>query len=183
MIEEVGPGVTSFAIGDRVMAWAFETYAELCAVKIEVLAKVPPELDLADASALPLVRTTGSQLISVSSGLRKGQTVLVSGAVGGVARSAVCTAKEMGATVIAAVRKSQLQEAETLGADEVVALDDEHAFDLLRQVDVVASTVRGDTAGKLMRKVSDGGAFVSVTSAPENAKDFPSVRVLSFVSK
>jgi len=47
--------------------------------------------------------TTGSQLISVASGLAAGQTVLVSGALGGVGRSAVFTAKDHGAKVIGAV--------------------------------------------------------------------------------
>ncbi len=57
--------VTEFKVGDRVMAWAFATYAELCAVKTNILVKVPDEVDLEAAAALPLVTTTGSQLISV----------------------------------------------------------------------------------------------------------------------
>ena len=52
-------GVTGFKIGDRVMAWAFHTFAELCAVKAELLARVPDGIDLAEAAALPLAGTTG----------------------------------------------------------------------------------------------------------------------------
>jgi NADPH:quinone reductase-like Zn-dependent oxidoreductase len=182
-IVSVGPQVQGFALGDKVLAWGYHTYAELCAVKAELLAKVPSGLDLVEAAALPLVTTTGAELISVASGLKAGQTVLVSGASGGVGRSAVFTAKELGARVIAGVRKSQLDAAKSLGADQVVAIDDDHALNGAAPVDVVANTVRGPMAGRLIGKVKPGGVFASVTGAPDNAKDFPAVRVVDFVSK
>ena len=53
-----------FSIGDKVLAWAYHTYAELCVVKAGLLAKVPDGLDLIEAAALPLVTTTGDQLVS-----------------------------------------------------------------------------------------------------------------------
>jgi NADPH:quinone reductase-like Zn-dependent oxidoreductase len=79
----LGPGATGFSVGDRVLAWADHTYAELCAVKAELLAKVPEGLDPVAAAALPLVTTTGNQLISVAAEAKARQTVLVSGAFGG----------------------------------------------------------------------------------------------------
>jgi NADPH:quinone reductase-like Zn-dependent oxidoreductase len=68
---------------------------------------------------LPLVTTTGNELISVASEIKRGQTVLVAGAFGGVGRSAVFTAKELGAKVIAGVLKKQFAAARTLGANQV----------------------------------------------------------------
>jgi NADPH:quinone reductase-like Zn-dependent oxidoreductase len=53
---------------------------------------------LIEAAALPLVTTTGNELISAT-GIKAGLTVLVAGAAGNVGRSAVFTAKERGATV------------------------------------------------------------------------------------
>jgi len=182
-IVSVGPQVQGFALGDKVLAWGYHSYAELCAVKAELLAKVPNGLDLVEAAALPLVTTTGAELISVASGLKAGQIVLVSGASGGVGRSAVFTARERGARVIAGVRKSQLEAAKSLDADEVVAIDDDHALNRVAPVDAVANTVRGPTAGRLIGKVKPGGVFASVTGAPDNAKDFPAVRTVAFVSK
>jgi len=182
-IVSVGPQVQGFALGDRVLAWGYHTYAELCAVKAELLAKVPSGLDLVEAAALPLVTATGAELISVASGVKARQTALVSGALGGVGRSAVFTAKELGVVVIAGVRKSQLEAAKSLGADQVVAIDDDHALNGAAPVDVVANTVRGPTAGRLISRVRPGGVFASVTGAPDNAKDFPAVRVAAFVSK
>ena len=55
-VVRVGPGVDGVSAGDRVLAWASNTYAELCAVKAGLLAKVPDGLDLVEASALPLAR-------------------------------------------------------------------------------------------------------------------------------
>jgi NADPH:quinone reductase-like Zn-dependent oxidoreductase len=182
-IVEVGEGVSNFNAGDRVFAWTYRTYAELCTVSTDVLAKVPDKLDLLDAATLPLVGTTGSELISVVSGLKPQQTVLVSGAAGGVGRSAVYTAKDRGAYVIAGVLKKQIDTGGDTGADEVVALDDEQAFHAIPRVDIVANAVRGKTAEQLLEKVKPGGIFASVTGAPANADDYPSVRVSSFVSK
>ena len=98
-------------------------------VKANDLAKVPEGMELTTAGALPLVTLTGEQLISLGTKIQAGQTVLVAGALGGVGRTAVFTAKKAGATVIAGVRKKQVEEAERgLGADEVLALDDEEAI-------------------------------------------------------
>jgi NADPH:quinone reductase-like Zn-dependent oxidoreductase len=180
---KLGSGVKDFAVGDKVFAWAFHTYAELCVVKTAILAKIPDGVDTVDAAALPLVTITGSQLISIASGIENGQTILVSGGVGSIARAAVCTAKDKGATVIAGVRKEQLEEARTLGVDQVVALDDETALKSLPLVDVVANTVRGKTAEQLLAKVKQDGTFASVTGIPDNSKDYPSIRLVPFVSK
>jgi NADPH:quinone reductase-like Zn-dependent oxidoreductase len=180
---EIGPGVEGFSVGDRVFAMADQTYAELCVVKAANLAKVPEGLELVEAAALPLVTTTGSQLISVGAGIKAGQTVLVAGAGGGVGRSAVFAAKDRGAIVIAAVLKKQLQAAESLGADQVAATDDDDAMANLPPLDAVADAVGGKTAGHLLAKVKHGGVFASVLGAPGNAKDYPSVRVVPVFSK
>jgi D-arabinose 1-dehydrogenase-like Zn-dependent alcohol dehydrogenase len=90
-VVQVGPAVIGFSIGDKVLAWAYHTYAELCVVKAGLLAKVPDGLDLVEAAALPLVTTTGNQLVPVAAEIKPGQTVLVAGAFGGVGRSAAFT--------------------------------------------------------------------------------------------
>jgi NADPH:quinone reductase-like Zn-dependent oxidoreductase len=182
-VVKLGPEVREFSVGDRVFAWAFHTYAELCAVKTDILAKIPDGIDLAEAAALPLVTITGSHLISMASGVKAGQTVLVSGAAGGVGRAAVRTAKDKDAVVIAGVLKKQLDQAESLGADRVIALDDRASFNALAPVDVVANTVRGATAEQLLSKVKAGGMFASVTGVPESARGLPTVRTVAFVSK
>src|SRR5579872_259213 len=118
-VVKIGAGVEGFSAGDQVFAMVDNTYAELCAAKATVLAKVPKGLDLVRAAALPLATVTGNQLSSAA-GIKAGQTVMVVGAVGSVGRSAVFTAKVSGAVVIAGVLQRQIGEASTVGADQVV---------------------------------------------------------------
>jgi NADPH:quinone reductase-like Zn-dependent oxidoreductase len=180
-VVEVGPGVEEFGAGNRVFAMADNTYAELCVVKADALADVPEGLDLILAAALPLVTVTGNQLLSAT-GVKAGQTVMVVGAVGNVGRSAVFTAKDRGAIVIAGVLKRQVEEAKTLGADQVVATDDDTAIANLPPLNAVADTVGGRTAEKLIAKVKPGGVFATVLEAPQSAAYYPSVKVVPVFS-
>ena len=178
---KIGSGVEDFSVGDQVFAMADNTYAELCVVKAAVLAKVPKGLDLIQAAALPLVTVTGNQLMSAAE-IKAGQTVLVVGAVGNVGRSAVFTAKQRGATVIAGVLTKQMDDAKTIGADKVVATDDDTAIANLSSLDAIADTVGGRTAEKLIAKVKPGGVYASVVDAPQNAAKYPSVKVVHVFS-
>jgi NADPH:quinone reductase-like Zn-dependent oxidoreductase len=108
---------------------------------------------------------------------------MVVGGVGNVGRSAVFSAKERGAVVIAGVLKRQMDEAKTTGADQVVATDDDTAIANLSPLNAVADTVGGRTAEKLIAKVKPGGVFASVLRAPQNAAEYPSVKVVFVFSK
>jgi len=181
-VAKLGPGAEGFSIGDKVFAMADNTYAELCVVKAELLAKVPPGLDLIQAAALPLVTVTGNQLLAAIE-IKAGQTVLVLGAAGNVGRSAVFTAKQRGATVIAGVLKRQMDEAKTVGADQLVATDDDTAIANLPPLDAVADAVGGSTAERLIAKVKPGGVFAAANGVPQNAANYPSVKVVHVFSK
>ncbi len=176
-VVRLGPGVKDFAVGDQVFAMADNAYAELCAVKEDVLAKVPKGLDLVEAAALPLVTVTGNQLLAATD-VTAGQTVLVVGAVGNVGRSAVFTAKSRGATVIAGVLQRQIEGARSVGADQFVATDDDAALASLAPLDAVADTVGGKTAEKLIVKVKPGGVYSSVVGTPQNAAEHASVKAV-----
>jgi len=181
-VVKIGPSVDGFSVGDQVFAMADNTYAELCVVKAAALAKVPKGLDLIQAAALPLVTVTGNQLLSATE-IKAGQTALVVGAVGNVGRSAVFTAKQHGASVIAGVLKRQVGEAGTVGADQVVATDDDSAIANLPALDAVADTVGGKLAEKLIAKVKRGGVYASVVEVPQTAAKYPSVKVVHVFSK
>jgi NADPH:quinone reductase-like Zn-dependent oxidoreductase len=177
IVREVGKGVSGFKPGDKVMALGNKAYAELAVVAAKDLAFVPENLDLVKAAALPLVTLTGEQLMTRGAKIQAGQTVLVTGALGSVGRSAVWTAKKAGAKVIAGVRKSQVKEATSLGTDQVLAIDDEGALAKLGFIDAVADTVDGETAQKLLGKVKQGGIFASVLGPPANARMHPTVKI------
>jgi NADPH:quinone reductase-like Zn-dependent oxidoreductase len=176
-VESVGPGVTMFAPGDKVFAAASQTYAARCVVKAAHLVKIPEGADLVEMAALPTVTTTGGQLASLALGGKTGATVLVTGAVGNVGRSAVYTAKSRGASVVAGVLKRQVAKTQAIGADSIVALDDAEAVEALEPLDAVADTVGGPTADEVIKKIKSGSIFASVLGPPSTAASYPNVQV------
>jgi len=122
-VAETGRNVQGFPKGMRVMALANGTYVEYTVAKADVLAPIPDALNFEQAGALPLVTTTGVQLIERAVKPKAGQTVLVTGALGGVGRTAVHVARKHGARVLAGVRAKEKEEASKLKADGVVAID------------------------------------------------------------
>ena len=178
IVRELGEGVTGFEVAQKVMALGHATYAELTVVKADELTLVPEGLDPVPAAALPLVTLTGEQLITRGTQIKQGETVLISGAMGSVGRSAVFAAKKAGAKVIAGVKKSQLKEAQDLGADMVIALDDKDALAKVGFMDAVADTVGHDTADMLLAKVKPGGVFASVLGPPAGATLHPTIKIV-----
>jgi NADPH:quinone reductase-like Zn-dependent oxidoreductase len=168
----VGAGVTEFAIGNRVLGRLHGgTYAELVVGPVDAWALVPAKLDLVDAGALPLVVLTGAQLAEDAVDARAGETILVTGALGGVGRTALFAAKGRGAKVYAGVRGAQRAEAAKLGADGVVAIDDDGEIAKLPALDGIADTVSGATIQKLLAKLKPGGKIGSVLGETAGAKE------------
>jgi NADPH:quinone reductase-like Zn-dependent oxidoreductase len=169
-VVKVGESVYILKPGQMVMGLVFEGYAEFVAVKAEILAKIPDGLDVQRAAALPLVLLTGTQLMENAVGPKSGDTVLVTGALGGVGRTAVFVAKQRGARVIAGVRANQKNDAQSLGADSVVAIDDESEIASLPALDAIADTVNGETIARLLPKLKEGGVLGSVLGKPKAAE-------------
>ena len=61
IVEVVGLGVRNFAAGGHVFANAVQTYASLCVVKAEGVARIPDRIDVIEAAAVPAVAMTGAQ--------------------------------------------------------------------------------------------------------------------------
>jgi NADPH:quinone reductase-like Zn-dependent oxidoreductase len=167
VVRAVGANVKHFKTGDRVLALSNKTYAELVAVPASDLTHLPDGLDLIDAAAIPLITLTGEQLVRLATKVQKGQTVVVTGALGSVGRAAVHAAKKIGAQVIAGVRKKSLKDAEALGVAGVLAIDDDDAIASLGPVDAIADTVGGQVAAKLFTKIKPGGSFGYASVVPE----------------
>jgi len=179
-VEVVGADVAGYQPGDRVLGLVqIGGYAEMVTGKAEGFALMPEGMSFETAAALPLVMLTGEQLISEAAKAQAGQTVLVTGALGSVGRSAVHTALKAGCRVLAGVRANQKADALALGVADVVALDDDADLKRLAPYDVVADTVGQDAGKKLVALVSPGGVFASVLGDPPNAKDRSDVRFAS----
>lgn len=179
-----GADVRQFKVGDKVLALANATYAQLVAVKDSVLTHLPDGIDLQDAAAIPLIALTGDQLVRHATGLRAGQRVLITGALGSVGRAAVHTAQKIGALVFAGVRKAQLDAARALGVVGVIAIDDDDEIAKFDRVDAISDTVGGTTAAKLIKKVVPGGSFGFASALPEGvAADNPAIKIARVFAK
>ena len=128
---------------------------------------IPESLSFEQAAALPLVLLTGAQLIERAAKVQTGQTILIIGALGSVGRVAVHVARTHGAHVIAGVRAAQKEEASTLGAARIVALDDPKETIHLRELDAVADTVGGLVQEHTLKMLKYGGVYASVVGPPK----------------
>ena len=128
-VEKVAEG-SRFKVGDEVIVLRSEigitrqgTLSEFVAAPESVVAHLPKGWSLQEGAAAPLVYLTAWKALVIQGGLRKGQSVLVTGASGGVGIASIQLAKALGAKVVALSRseakRSRLME---LGADAV--LDD-----------------------------------------------------------
>ena len=179
VVRAVGANVKHFMAGDRVLALTNRTYAELVAVDDSDVTHLPDGMDLSDSAAIPLSSLTGDQLVRLATNVKKGQVVLITGALGSVGRAAVHTAKKIGAQVIAGVRGKQLDDARSLGVSDVLAIDDDKAIETFRLVDAIADTVGGDVAAKLITKVRQGGSFGYASVLPGiAAAQNPTVKIM-----
>ena len=166
----LGEGVDGLKVGERVFGLVNRSYAEYVVCKPVDLARTPENLDGIDAAALPLVLLTGSQVIEVGVRPRPGEIILITGAIGGVGRTAVHVAKQHGAHVIAGVRSSQRVEAEGLGADRVIALDDLKEIADLPELDAVADMVGHETIDRILPRIKKNGVLATVLGAPPSAE-------------
>jgi NADPH:quinone reductase-like Zn-dependent oxidoreductase len=150
----------------------------LVAVKAVDITHVPAGLDILEAAAIPLVALTGDQLVREACALQPGQSVLVTGALGSVGRCAVHSALTLGATVIAGVRTSQVEEAKTLGTHGVLAMDDEAAIKTMGTVDAIADTTGERSTMPLLTHVREGGICGTVVTPPPDVSLHPGVRLV-----
>lgn len=169
-VEALGEGVTDYAVGDRVFGVVTKPYlgdgsfAEYVTVPVAVgLAKLPDAVSFTDGAALGLAGTAALSAIDAA-GLQPGQTVLITGATGGVGNQAVQLAVNAGATVLATAHTEEERHLVTaLGAAHVV----DYQQDLAAQVRETAPdgvdavlNFAGDPAAQLAL-VREGGRLVS----------------------
>jgi NADPH:quinone reductase-like Zn-dependent oxidoreductase len=176
VVEQVGEGVTSIAVGDEVLgevpgmaapvhdgAWA-----ERIVVGEQVLAKKPAGVDTDQAGAAPLVSLTALATIDALE-LSAGQTVLVVGATGGVGSIVVQLAKAAGATVVAPGLPEDEQFLHDLGVDEVLPREGDLVAAVRERypngVDALVDAVTPYQPTPYDGVLTDGGRVASPTNA------------------
>ena len=122
VIEAIGPDVSGYQIGDRVMALGrMSGFATHMIVPVSGLVSMPNTMPFEEAACFIFTYGTSHYALRDRAKLCAGETLLVLGAAGGVGAAAIELGKAMGAKVIAAVSSEQKAEfCRKIGADDTV---------------------------------------------------------------
>jgi acyl transferase domain-containing protein len=169
IVRSLGPGVTGFAVGDRVMGFAPSSLASQVVTIAEAVAPIPPGIDFAAAATIPVAFVTATYALGHLARLAEGETVLIHAAAGGVGLAAIQFAKRRGATVIATagseVKRAFLRLA---GADHVLDSRDLGFADGVRAltggrgVDVVLNSLSAEAMERSIEVLKPFGRFLEL---------------------
>jgi len=178
LVRAVGPEVTGFAAGDRVIGFTRTgAFAEQALAPAEALMPMPAEMDFETAAGITLTYGTAHHAVADRGQLQPGETMLVLGAAGGGGAAAVENRKALGARVIAAASSAEkLAVCRAHGADELINYD---AADLRAAIraatggrgpDVIYDPVGGPYSEPALRSIAWRGRHLVVGFA---AGDIP----------
>jgi NADPH:quinone reductase-like Zn-dependent oxidoreductase len=166
-----GAAVTEFGAGDEVIGYCREdflsrgTFAEYVAAPVRALARKPRTLSFEDAAGLPLTGLTALQVLTRSLQVKRGETVLVHAAAGGVGSIAVQLARHLGARVLGTASAHHHAYVRGLGGEPVAYGEGlaERVRGLAPEgVDAVFDTVGGDTLKVSANLLAPEGRLTSI---------------------
>lgn len=161
VVAAVGRDVTSLRPGDEVFGWSTAgTLAEYACVPADHLVSVPANVSVVDAAAVPTSALTALQALRKIANVQPGQTVLVTGASGGVGSFAVQIAKAFGAEVTGVCSTRNVELVRSLGADRVV---DYTKTDFTRaelRYDVILDNVEAQPLAAVRRALTATGTLI-----------------------
>lgn len=180
IVSSVGPGVSDFRPGDRVLGNIQGAAREALVVKAGDLTKLPAGLEFERAAGLTVIYGTSLHALKDRARLKPGETLAVLGASGGVGLAAVEVGKLMGARVIACASSAEkLAFAREHGADEGINYASEDLKEGLRRLtggrgaDVIYDPVGGPYAEQALRSIAWEGRFLVVGFAAGEIPKLP----------
>ncbi|PDS63032.1 alcohol dehydrogenase [Rhizobium anhuiense] len=168
-IIEVGRDVEKFRAGQRVATFAFSgSHADLRVAPAATTFAVPDGVDIGVAAAIPCGPGTAALALSLGR-LQPGETVLITGAAGGVGSAAIQIAAAKGARVVGAARSlAHLQTLKDLGLSDLVTIGDSPVEGQVRSItggrgaDLLIDTIGGHVLLDGLSSLTDGGRAVMV---------------------
>ena len=181
VIKQVGSGVDSLSVGDRVMALTgLGAFAEEVVVDATRVLRIPDRMDFASAAAFPVAYGTSHGALAWRARLQPGEWLLVTGASGGVGLTAVEIGKVMGARVIAAASSAEkLAIAQQHGAEHLIDYSREDLRERVKAItggrgaDVIYDPVGGDVFDAALRSVAWGGRVIIIGFASGRVPQIP----------
>ena len=180
-ILECGPGVRGLATGQRVLALTGHgAMAEQVCVDASRVLPIPDDMSYETAAGFLLAYGTACHALKQRAALAAGETLLVTGAAGGVGLCAVELGRVMGATVIAAASSAdKLEIARQHGATHVVNYAEESLRDRTRELtegrgaDVIFDPVGGELFDQCLRSIAWNGRILVIGFAAGSIQAIP----------
>ncbi len=171
VVEQVGPGVTTFQVGQEVFGRSARgSYAEYGIAAADSLALKPKALSFDEAATIPVGATTAWQGLFDHGNLQAGQRVLILGGAGGVGLFAVQFAHWKGAHVISTASTNNVEFVRSLGAETVIDYTKTRVEDEVHDVDLVLDTVGGEVLNSAWPTLKRGGTLITIAGQPDEAK-------------
>lgn len=169
-IVALGPGVSGWKVGDRVMARAHGCYAPFTVVTQRALMRIPASLNWIEAAAIPNVFITAHDAVVTNAKLAAGESIMVTAGSSGVGTAAIQIARCLQAQpVLATTRSAAKNEAlRALGAHQVINTTEPGWTDTVlkatgrRGVDVIIDHVGGSMLPDNIKVLAIKGRLVSV---------------------
>ena len=168
-VTDVGANVTHLAVGDRVVGSKIGVLAEYSALPAALVFPAPDSLSDEEAAALYIGHQTGYFGLHRRANVRKGETLLVHAAAGGVGTAAVQLGKAAGATVIGVVGSAaKIEIAKRAGADHVIDRSTDDFVTVVndltkgRGADVIYDPVGGDVFERSTKCIAFEGRIIVV---------------------
>jgi NADPH:quinone reductase-like Zn-dependent oxidoreductase len=159
VVEEVGAGVTEFRPGDEVFGVGEGSFAEYARASQSKLVHKPSSLSFEEAAVVPVSATTALVGLRAAK-LEAGQTVLITGAGGGVGCYAVQLARAMGAAVTGVCSTSKLDFVRSLGAQHVIDYTRQDFTAGDHEYDAIIDLAGSRTVSILRRALAPTGTLV-----------------------
>jgi NADPH:quinone reductase-like Zn-dependent oxidoreductase len=165
-VEAVGKNVTQFRPGDEVFGSRSGSLAEYVrGTSQSFLVPKPARLTFEQAAAVPMAGTTALQGLRDKGQIKPGQKVLINGASGGVGTFAVQIAKAFGAHVTAVCSTRNVEQARSLGADEVIDYTKEDFTRSGKRYDLILDVAASGPLSSRRRVLERSGILVGVGAA------------------
>lgn len=161
-VVDVGAKVTRFSPGDQVYGVAPGSFAEYAVTGETRLAHKPANLPFAEASVIPISAGTALQALTDAGRVQPGQSVLITGASGGVGSYAVQLAATLGAEVTGVCSGAKLDHVAALGAHHVIDYSREDWADGTRRYDLILDIAGNPPVSRLRRALTPRGTAVFV---------------------
>lgn len=180
-ISQLGPKVKHLKLGQRVIGLTMTGgYAEKVAINSRMVLPLPDTISFEQGAGLITAHATAHHALKQRANLKKGETLLVTGASGGTGLAAVQIGKAMGAKVIALCSSQEkLLAAKEQGADELLLSNDPDLKDKIKAltenkgVDVVYEVVGGDLFNVCARSMAWNGRLLVIGFASGSIPEFP----------